>query len=147
MLLLLLLGALTHLLSAVPVNEHELLRKETEGGPDSSVLVKRSLDKTFPTGYEQHAELERGHLVRLKRIEESEPHAFLPVDPEQHQERFKRGLGKKIKKKWRSVKKHLPKQPIPIIRYERSSNYGRQEEDCPIRSALFVCGSINGLFF
>ncbi|CDW59203.1 hypothetical protein TTRE_0000753301 [Trichuris trichiura] len=119
MLLLFLLGAFTHLLSAVPVNDHEPLTRELDVSPDSSVLVKRSLDKITATGHEQHAELEHGNIPRLRRAEGSEPQALLPVGTEQHQERFKRGFGKWIKKKWRSIKKILPKQPIPIIRYER----------------------------
>ncbi|CDW60409.1 hypothetical protein TTRE_0000878801 [Trichuris trichiura] len=128
MLLLFLLGAFTHLLSAVPISQNEVLTRELDAGPYSSTLAKRSLDITSEAGYEQHTDLEHGHLVRLRGAEE--PGALLPVSPEQHQQRFKRGIGKKLKKKWRSVKKGvsklaknvkkvLPKKPIPIINYTR----------------------------
>ncbi|KFD57150.1 hypothetical protein M514_02035 [Trichuris suis] len=131
MLLLLLLGAFTHLLSAVPVKEHvqhELLERELDVGQHSSKLAKRGLDLTSAIGHEQHAELEQAHLARLRR--DDAQHALLPDGSEQHQLRFKRGFGKWVKKKWGSVrkgasklvkgvKKVFPKKGIPIIRYER----------------------------
>ncbi|CDW60741.1 hypothetical protein TTRE_0000913301 [Trichuris trichiura] len=63
MLLLFLLGAFTRLLSALPVNERELLTRELDAGPYSSTCAKRSLNIISDTGYEQHTELEHRHLI------------------------------------------------------------------------------------